>query len=367
MRRLSRAAGFLALGLSLLVLWRTPALVAQDPARVPSARLIRASTIVFPSLADSNSPAVWERIDGQPRLFVFTSESGNSVRLEGADGSHLTPYGAISIDDHPGHGVWLEAIVPDIDGTWYGFYHNERPAEVCHDNQRMIPRIGAVRSRDQGVTWQNLGVVLASSPRSLDCGSVNQYFVGGVGDFSVILDNTQTYLYIFFSQYASRDVVQGVSVARMAWAHRDAPTGKVSVWLRGQTWLPSREFHLVDNVRYFYPSGSPIYGVADSWHGTTVDAFWGPSIHWNTYLRQYVMLLNRARDASWRQEGIYVAFAPNLNEPASWSTPQRLIAGGQWYPQVLGTEVGTGTDRLAGERARLFIGGRSENLIQFVR
>ena len=343
-------------------------LAQSPPARVPSARLIRVPAMALPSLADSNSPAIWERIEGRQRLVVLTSEGGKTVRHEGEDGSRLTALGEVSIENHPGHGVWFEAIVPDVDGTWYGFYHNELPAHVCND-PRTIPRIGAARSRDFGATWQNLGVVLASSPRSHDCASANQYFVGGVGDFSVMLDDAQRYLYFFFSQYAARDTVQGVSVARLAWADRDTPTGKVSVWLRNQTWLPARGFkNLAGGMGYLYPDGAPIYPVADGWHdGTTVDAFWGPSVHWNSYLQQYVMLLNRARDAAWTQEGVYVAFSPNLSEPAAWSAPQRLIAGGRWYPQVLGTEVGTGTDRLAGERARFFMSGRSEYVIQFAR
>ena len=79
------------------------------------------------------------------------------------------------------------------------------------------------------------------------------------------------------------------------------------------------------------------------------------------------MLLNRARDTAWTQEGVYVAFSPHLDQPASWSPPQRLIAGGRWYPQVRGLEVGSGTDRLAGERARFFMGRQSEHLIQFSR
>jgi hypothetical protein len=353
-------------GVALMTLCVIPALVAQSPPpRVPSARLTRVPAIVLPSLADSNSPAVWERIEGRQRLFVFTSEGGSTIRHEGTDASRLAALDTISVEDHPGHGVWFEAIIPDVDGTWYGFYHNEWPAQVC-DDPRMIPRIGAARSRDYGATWQNLGVVLASSPRSYDCGSANEYFVGGVGDFSVMLDDEQRYLYFFYSQYASRDTVQGVSVARMAWADRDAPAGKMSVWWRKDTWIPTRAVQLAKGAAYVYPSGSPIYPVTDAWHdGPTVDAFWGPSVHWNTYLQQYVMLLNRARDASWTQEGIYVAFAPRLNEPSLWSTPQRLMTGGQWYPQVLGTEVGTGTDRLAGERARFFLGGRSEYVIQF--
>jgi hypothetical protein len=354
--------------LALMTLLLASVTLAQNPpARVPSARLTRVPAIALQSLSDSNSPAVWEQVDGRQRLFMLTSEGGHTIRHAGADGSRLTSLGEVSFAEHPGHGVWFEAIVPDVDGTWYGFYHNELPAHVCND-PRAIPRIGAARSRDFGATWQDLGVVLASSPRSYDCASTNEYFVGGVGDFSVVLDDTQRYLYFFFSQYAADKTVQGVSVARLAWADRDAPTGKVSVWLRNQTWLPARGFRLAEGVGYLYPDGSPIYPVADAWHdGTTVDAFWGPSVHWNTHLQQYVMLLNRARDTAWTQEGVYVAFSPSLSEPANWSTPQRLIAGGRWYPQVLGTEVGTGTDRLAGERARFFMSGVSEFVIQFSR
>jgi hypothetical protein len=56
-----------------------------------------------------------------------------------------------------------------------------------------------------------------------------------------------------------------------------------------------------------------------------------------------------------------------LSDPGSWSIPERLIAAGTWYPQVIGTEIGWGTDREAGERARFFLGGKSQYLIQFVR
>jgi hypothetical protein len=44
---------------------------------------------------------------------------------------------------------------------------------------------------------------------------------------------------------------------------------------------------------------------------------------------------------------------------------QKLLDGGRWYPQVMGLEPGTGTDRLAGERARFFMSGTSEHEIVF--
>jgi hypothetical protein len=40
----------------------------------------------------------------------------------------------------------------------------------------------------------------------------------------------------------------------------------------------------------------------------------GPSIHWNTYLQQYVMLLNRAQEAA-DSEGIYISYSTNLADP----------------------------------------------------
>jgi len=98
-----------------------------------------------------------------------------------------------------------------------------------------------------------------------------------------------------------------------------------------------------------------------------VDAFWGPSVHWNTYLEQYVMLLNHAKDSAWSQEGIYISFAPRLDDPSLWTKPVKILDGGIWYPQVMGLEDGSGTDKVAGRQARFFMGGVSQHLIQFTK
>jgi hypothetical protein len=349
-----------------------PSAVAQSPvARVPSATLAPTAVISFGAATDSNSPALWETVNGRPTMFLFTSFNGWSTRLAGIQLSTLAAVGRVAFHSPPPHGVWFEAILPDVDGTWYGYYHNERPADVCGDVTRMLPRIGAARSTDFGATWEDLGTILEAPPDSYDCATTNRYFVGGVGDFSAILDRESRYLYFFFSQYADREGSQGVAIARMPWAFRDQPRGRASVWWRGMVWVPPRRVlndGEVSSTEYTYSPGMPIYRVSDDWHsGQTVDAFWGPSVHWNTFLEQYVMLLNRAIDADWRQEGIYVAFSPTLDDPRSWSTPRRLLAGGDWYPQVLGLAAGVGTDKVAGEQARLFIGGRSRYVITFSR
>jgi hypothetical protein len=345
------------------------AVFAQAVERPPTAVLVPATPISFGTGTDSNSPAVWERLNGLPTLFLFTS-AGWPTRRAGPQVNTLTDYGRIEFTDPgPIHGIWMEAIVADVDGTWYGYYHNELPAEICGDTERTMPRIGAARSRNFGVTWEDLGVILEAPAGWHDCSSTNRYFVGGVGDFSVVLDPEAQNLYFFFSQYGNREQTQGVAVARLAWANRDRPAGRISVWWRGTTWVPARRLRTNgERAGYAYPAGVPIYRATDQWHDDeSVDAFWGPSVHWNTYLQQYVMLLNRAQDTTWRQEGIYVAFAKSLSDPAGWSTPHRLLGGGQWYPQVIGLEPGVGTDKVAGERARFFMGGRSQYFIQFAR
>jgi hypothetical protein len=253
----------------------------------------------------------------------------------------------------------------------YGYYHNERVATVCPGSGRVIPRIGALRSTDRGLSWENLGIILEASPGSFDCDTTNKYLVGGVGDFSVMLDPNSTDLYIFFSEYERFARSQGVAVARLAWADRDEPVGKVTVWRNG-VWLPPRPFVPRGGdpnapIRWIYPSAIPIYPAEESWHDDDreVDAFWGPSVHWNTSLQQYVMLLNKAKDSDFTGEGIYVAFAPRLDDPHLWSTPVKILNDDAWYPQVIGLEAGAGTDKVAGEWARLFVSGRSSYLIHF--
>ena len=104
-----------------------------------------------------------------------------------------------------------------------------------------------------------------------------------------------------------------------------------------------------------------------AWHDADdrVDAFWGPSVHWNTSLQQYGMLLNRSKDESYSQEGIYVSFAPRLDDPSLWSAPAKILNGGRWYPQVVGSATGEGTDKQAGASARFFMSGRSDWMIHF--
>jgi hypothetical protein len=346
-------------------------------AAVPRATLTAALPVVLPGNVDSNSPLVWDLDQGVQRLFVLTSHSGQASISAGASVDRFTGTAPITLTPHPGYGVWMEAVVSDGVDTWYGFYHNEWPATACGRDDRFVPRIGAAKSTDRGQTWQDLGTVLQATQSTTACDSPNRYVIGGVGDLSVMLDHDKNYLYVFYSQYQKQREAQGVAVARMLWADRDRPAGRMALW-RGGTWEPNAGRLAFSpllpgaqrrRLEWTYPAASPLVSTSQAWHDADdkVDAFWGPAIHWNTALEQYVMLLNRAKDENYGQEGIYVSFAPALDDPALWSAPQRILNGGKWYPQVVGLSPGTGTDKLAGASARFFMSGRSDWVINFTK
>jgi hypothetical protein len=354
-----------ALGVSLLVgaAGAAASLAAASAPEQPKVMLRDAPLLRFPGAnapepageTDCNSPAHWD--DGT--LYLFNS-AGHPWRSAGPDLFHLTAdRRRCAYDKEANGGRWIEATWKDGDGALYGWYHNE-PGGVCperKDAHLTAPRIGALRSNDNGATWHDLGVILEAPPGSLHCDTRNFYFAGGNGDFSVLLDARKQYFYFFFSAYGDF-AEQGVAAARMKFADRNAPVGKVWKWRNGKWNEPGLGGHL-----------TPVFPAAVDWHREDADAFWGPSIHWNTHLKLFVMLLNRAKDKDWTQEGLYVTFNRDLANPHGWTKPQRIMDAPfrpGWYPQVIGLETG-GTDKRAGRVARLFVHGQSRWEIVFLR
>jgi hypothetical protein len=119
---------------------------------------------------------------------------------------------------------------------------------------------------------------------------------------------------------------------------------------------------------------TPIFAAQKSWRREDTDSFWGPAVHWNTHLQQFVMLLNRSCCSDgWPQEGIYLTFAAGeLDNPASWESPRRILRGDDvpkgpgYYPQFVGLGPGE-TDSFIGGKARFFIQGVSVWEAEFVQ
>ncbi|MCW5942305.1 MAG: hypothetical protein KIS66_08740 [Fimbriimonadaceae bacterium] len=299
--------------------------------------------------SDCNCPSHWEG-----SRFVVFSSARDPWRAEGSGVEHLGNPVAVTFDLPVAGGRWLEATHRRSDGTLFGWYHFEPDGPFADRGVRQTePRIGAARSLDGGRSWEDLGVVLAAPMGSERFDTRNAYFAGGVGDFCVLPDRLGERFYVFYGSYGGSASEQGVCVGRMDLLDLERPIGKVSLW---------------DGRAFCEPGlggrGQPIIPVGSDWHGEKPDAFWGPSVHYNTFLDAYVMVLNRAIDAGWAQEGLYVSFNRDLTDPTGWTKPLRFMEGGGWYPLVVG-DPPYGTDKLAGEAARLFVGGESRWRVRF--
>ncbi len=316
---------------------------------------------------DSNSPAHW---DGDT-LYLFNSFL-HPWRSSGPDLMHLgssisTQLG--QVDDRLW--MWIESTWKDDDGTLYGIYHYE-PDNVCFGNEHLptAPKIGWLVSLDNGQSWRDLGFILAADPADFTCDTKSPWDAGGEGDFSVILDQKKQYFYVFFSSYVKNFREQGVGVARLPYADRDNPAGKALKWYNGQFSEPGVGGDF-----------TPIFPAKVDWHGGNADIFWGPAIHWNTYLNMYVILLNHAIDSKMTQEGIYITYNSDLANPKGWNEPQRILdrdgimkairgfrldQSNGWYPEVIGTQKGE-TDKLCGRAGRFFMKGMSRLEIIFLK
>ena len=312
---------------------------------------------VMPSEVDSNSPAFWR--DGQ--LHIFNS-TGRPMLTKGADQllMYLGSPKAVGVDTHDHFPMWIEAVWQDEDGTLYAWYHHE-PDGVCPDSSLSKPQIGALVSGDGGATFIDLGIVLASGDPA-DCSAQNGFFAGGHGDFSVILDRDHRYFYFLFGNYGGDHAGQGVAIARMAFEDRASPAGAVWKYHEAVWEEPGLEGRV-----------TPIFPASVAWQDAHADSFWGPSVHWNTYLQTYVVLLNRACCAPmWPQEGIYVVFNPDLSNPETWTAPRRILQAKDigfapgYYPQALGLRPGE-TDTLAGQTVRLYVKGLSRWKLEFTQ
>jgi hypothetical protein len=311
----------------------------------------------LPTRVDGNSPSFWR--DGQLHLFTSIGMPAMISRGQSQFGPWVSETVEGSLQDR--YPAWVEAAWLDSDGILFAWYHHE-PLGLCGEGSIIsAPEIGAVVSFDGGRTLEDLGIILKSGD-DVNCDAGNGYFGSGHGDFSVIPDRDHRYFYFIFSNYAGGSDEQGVAVARMAYEDRFGPAG--AVWkFRDANW---NEPGLGGRVTAVYPA-------AKTWENADADSYWGPSVHWNTYLQKYVILMNRACcETGWLQEGIYISYVSQLDDPGSWSEPVKLLDAEKigfragFYPQIMGFEEGE-TDSVSGWSARLYIQGISKWEIMFLR
>jgi len=304
--------------------------------------LLEADLLQLPGIVDSNSPAYWS---GEA-MMVLNSAWGETYRSWGDSADNLAEPELVALPllERPGS-VWMEATWRDpSDSTLYGWYHFEPEDLEC----QTAPIIGAAVSYDDGLSWENRGFVIQSAYGE-DCEYDNGYFTGGSGDFSVVVGPNNRHLYFLFTNYGGPIEQQGIAIARSRIEDRGQP-GRVIKYFNG-AWT---EAGLGGEVTALFPSST-------SWKGPRVESFWGPSVHWNTYLNSYVALINHTDGEQWQQEGVYISFSRDL---LNWTPPRKLLDANDWYPQVIGLGPEE-TDRVAGQTVRVYVGGLSVFVLQF--
>lgn len=308
-----------------------------------------ASSIIMPSPVDSNSPAFWLNNE----LHLLNSTVSGPILGSGPNQSALKSTQAVTMKPVYPWAYWMEATWVDPTGLVYGWYHQEfGPCPA--GNYLAEPRIGAAISYDGGKTFLDMGSVITSGEPA-DCAAQNGYTAGGVGDFSVVLDQQKKYFYFFYSSYAGDLENEGICVARMPYSSRMFPNGAVEKYYNGAWSEPG-----------VGGRDGAIFAATALWQKADTNSYWGPSLHWNTYLNKYVMLLNHSCcSPRYPQEGIYISYNSDPGKPQNWSAPVLLMHNAGWYPQVIGNGVNTGTDSNAGATPRLYIAGKSTWQLQF--
>jgi hypothetical protein len=315
----------------------------------------------LPEVIDGNTSAFW--FDGVLSIFHST---GVPTVSRGNSQFDLGGTRQVNFESEEHRPVWFEAVhfeEPSEEnplGVLLLWYHHE-PGSLCPGSKDNItaPKIGAAVSYDLGETVQDLGIVLRDTA-PIRCDVENGFFGGGHGDVSVILDKNGEYFYFFFTNYGGPTSDQGVVTARLPYEHRYAPVGHVKKFHNGE-W----------NEPGIGGRTTPIFRARVAWTEDGANSFWGPSIHYNTALDQYVILMNHACCGyRWPQEGVYATFNADLAAAGSWKQPMKILGSEEidhapgYYPQVLGLEP-DGTDRKAGKVARLYVHGISKWEIEF--
>jgi hypothetical protein len=377
----------------------------------PSVTLVRVDTVrvTSPVGSDCNRPSWWVG----DTLFQMVSNQHPWRSRGGRDAASAQPFEPMRfLDDDPRfrwdegrqwyvHDInasdaptptymrWMESVYrAPATGVLYGLYHMEEgPYVRCpapYERPYLsVPHIGLGRSRDNGRTWENLGIIVSDGSFEISCDLPVRFFAGGVGDPSMAIGPDSSYAYIAFTDYSGDDPGrQGIQLARLALADLDQPlaadgTSKARRWHDGAWRGPGLQGTPGPRVGQRWsptPLGqaTPLLPPTNSWLQADGGGYWGPSLSWNTHVGAFMLLLNKVSGArAFDADGNYLAFIPSMESPTiAPVAPIRLdtLPNGPtpaWYVQALGDPAMRGTSAWTGQDARLFLGEHSHLVLRF--
>ena len=349
--------------------------IVSAAAPLPRAALVTAPLIALPGAVDSNSPVMWDLEDGQRRMFVLTSHSGVPSRSLGTRSiASAVPRKSrcCRIPDTACGSKRSSRMMSRV----YGYYHNEWPASRCGREDRAVPRIGAAksgqrpyldRSRPGHPGLPERHVVRVAQSLCDRRRRRRQRDARPVEDVSLL----------FLQPIPSGPAVAGRRDRAIAVGGSRSTRRARRVVARRDLGARSRAAHVLAGIARSRTLASRV-GISRSdaarradprvarrrRQGRCVLGTIGPLEHRDRAICDAAQSRERRDLRAGRHLRLY---APRLDDPSLWTTPQKLLNGGRWYPQVVGLSPGTGTDKLAGSAPRFFMSGRSEWVINFTK
>jgi len=253
-------------------------------------------------------------------MFWAEFESHRSVgTTQFVDGQYaLQPSTAVfgsrgNFNTYDNGGSWLMSVLRKPNNDLIGFYHAEDHWFPHTTNDIAWKSIGVTLSKDNGKTWETGKQIITSfNPKPATP------TWGGTGDCCVVWDHINSR---WICYYQEQTISMAISYD---------PDGAPGTWKK------------------YNPSGftedglggwqSPLPGLSSVPGGN-------PSVHWNTYLKKWVMVWH-----GWSPANIYISVSAN---GINWDTPKMIIVSEQggraWYPTIIGV-----TDVEAGNVAKIY-------------
>ena len=210
-------------------------------------------------------------------------------------------------------GSWLMSVFRKSGNDFIGFYHAEDHWYPHTSNDIAWKSLAVTYSSDKGKTWIN-GTQIITSPTTKPATPT----WGGAGDCCVVWDHFNNR---WMCYYQENWILMAISTD---------PKGAPGTWKK-------------------YYNGSfteqGLGGQHTKLPGLSSVSGGNPSVHWNTYLKKWVMVWH-----GWSPASIYLSVS---KDGINWDEPKSIIvssiSGRAWYPTIIGN-----TDVEAGQIAKIY-------------
>lgn len=217
-------------------------------------------------------------------------------------------------------GAWLMSVFRQTENELIGFYHAE-DHEFAPDPTSQFTAwksIALCTSSDNGITWTKQGQIISSSTTKP---SVPTW--GGNGDHCVVWDSASNRWVCFYQEHFLMTAIS---------YDLDGNPG---------SWYKYYDGDFTENG--LGGKNSPIPSLMNHPGGN-------PSVHYNTYLKMWVMIWHTWEGHSPSPKSIWISTSIDLLD---WTSPQLVVSASEneriWYPTIIGD-----SDVSANQDARLY-------------